>query len=82
MKKSILTFGLLASVMVLTSSFSPEVSNENIAMNLTSNSIDIGGTQSVGKDRKVDIGGTQSVGKDRKVDINGTQSVGKDRKVD
>ncbi|KVV13320.1 hypothetical protein [Flavobacterium sp. TAB 87] len=66
MKKSILTFGLLASVMVLTSSFSPEVSNENIAMNITSNSIDIGGS-SVGGNRKVDINGS-SVGGNRKVD--------------
>ncbi|MBK0369427.1 hypothetical protein [Flavobacterium agrisoli] len=81
MKKSFLTIGLLASVMVLTSSIAPEVTSKNLAVNTTS-SIDINGNQSVGQDRKVDINGNQSVGQDRKVDINGNQSVGQDRKVD
>lgn len=81
MKKSFLTIGLLASVMVLTSSVAPEVSNKNLAMNTTS-SVDINGQSSVGGNRKVDINGQSSVGGNRKVDINGQSSVGGNRKVD
>ena len=81
MKKSILTFGLLASVMVLTSSFSPEVSNENIAMN-NIGIVPINGEQSAGGNRKVDIVSSENFVQNSQSTTQESQNLRINRKMD
>lgn len=92
MKKTALTFGLFALVVVATSFSAPETQNTSstYAMNT---SVDIDGGQKTGQDRKIDvmapIDGGQKTGQDRKIDFaniggfgSDSQSATASRKID
>lgn len=92
MKKTALTFGLFALVVVATSFSAPETQNTSstYAMNT---SFDIDGGQKTGHERKIDvmapIDGGQKTGHERKIDFanlggfgSDSQASGVNRKID